>query len=122
LGNIVKLSLWMIGLLLAASGFEELFRSDPASSHVGGVIFLACAVGLLLGSRAVKRVPENPTISADTFGGNQVVARALEKRSGQIGAAVFATGAVMAIAGAATEVADPSGQARLQSWPISRSI
>jgi len=100
--EILKLTCRLTSILLFLSGLEELVRKDAAASNSAGFLFVLAGVVLAFLSRAItadKAKAARPLPSA--IRGNPVLARALEKKSGQIGMSVFITGAVISILSAA---------------------
>jgi hypothetical protein len=102
IAEILKLTFRLMSVLLFLSGLEELVRKDVGASNLAGFLFVLAGVVLAFSSRAIRVDRTKATVTfSSVLRGNQVLARALEKRSGQIGMAVFVTGAVSSVLSAA---------------------
>jgi hypothetical protein len=96
--DISRLTYRLLSALLFLSGLEELLRKDVGASDLAGFVLILAGVGFAFASRALNVDGTKADVSlSSVLRGNQVLARAHEKRSGQIGMAVFATGAVSSV-------------------------
>jgi len=100
--EILKLTFRLTSVLFFLSGLEELVRKDAAASNLAGFLFVLAGVVLAFASRSMKADENKATVPLSSLlRGNQVLARALEKRSGQIGMSVFSTGVILSVLSAA---------------------
>lgn len=100
--DISKLTTRLLSVIFFLSGLEELIRKDAGASELAGFLLIIAGVVFAFASRTM-RVNQNKTpVPLSSFlRGNQVLTLVLEKRLGQIGMAIFATGAVSSVLGAA---------------------
>ncbi len=101
IGNIRKLTFRLISVCLFLSGLEELIRRDAAASNLAGFLLVLAGVAFAYASRAATADEQTTSAMPGTLPGNPVLARALYRRSGQIGMSVFVSGAVLSVLSAA---------------------